>query len=200
VQRERTGAARAGSPPTRAADGKTNEFSAGAGPGRRLAFVSRTAPFHSNEARKNPAIAVCNSSFELIRNRWDPPGCFRRPVKACRPQPHSSDPVDHQLRFKDIVSNHVHRQGNSKILIFEFLATSQRTRVSSLTQYPPTMDRTPQFLKEIIFRMPIAFLRSPAAEPTARLSWPLSPFCASILPAGRTAPERTRFLTPVRSV
>ena len=37
-------------------------------------------------AKKNPAIAVCNSSFELIRNSWDPPGCLRLPVKACRPQ------------------------------------------------------------------------------------------------------------------
>ncbi len=39
---------------------------------------------------KNPAIAVCNSSFELIRNRWDPLNCFRLPVKACRPQPQLS--------------------------------------------------------------------------------------------------------------
>src|SRR5713226_5948810 len=36
---------------------------------------------------KNPAIAVCNSSFELLRNKWDPLDCFRLPVKACRPQP-----------------------------------------------------------------------------------------------------------------
>jgi hypothetical protein len=43
-----------------------------------------TAP---GQGKKNPAIAVYNSSFELIRNRGDPLDCFRLPTKACRPQP-----------------------------------------------------------------------------------------------------------------
>ena len=34
--------------------------------------------------KKTPPIAVCNSSFELFRNRWSPVADFRLPVKACR--------------------------------------------------------------------------------------------------------------------
>jgi len=33
---------------------------------------------------KTPPQAVCNSSFELARNKWNPAGNFRLPVKACR--------------------------------------------------------------------------------------------------------------------
>src|ERR1035437_6088814 len=60
--------------------------------------------------KRNPAIAVYNSSFELIRNRRSPPDCLRLPVKACRPQPQLK-PLNHVLWFKDIVSKHEHRQG-----------------------------------------------------------------------------------------
>ena len=46
--------------------------------------------------KKIPASAVSNSSFELTRNSWNPPDCFRRPIKACRPQP--------QLRSLDLLT------------------------------------------------------------------------------------------------
>lgn len=84
-----------------------------------------------------------NSSFELLRNRWNPRGCFRRPVKACRPQP----PLKFrglQLRFKDIVSNHEHRQGKIEIVLQRTRALRRsRSRLSA-----PTIDGETEFLKK----------------------------------------------------
>jgi len=39
------------------------------------------------ENKKPHRNAVYNSSFELLRNRWNPIDYFRLPVKACRPEP-----------------------------------------------------------------------------------------------------------------
>ncbi len=47
----------------------------------------RQAHARGDAQKKNPASAVCNSSFELLETGRDPSGCFRLPVKACRLQP-----------------------------------------------------------------------------------------------------------------
>ena len=64
--------------------------------------------------KKTPPLPCVTVPLNLFRNRWDPRNCFRRPVKACRPQLRSS-PVSYLLRSKDIVSYHEHRQGKFKI-------------------------------------------------------------------------------------
>lgn len=62
-------------------------------------FFAKEKPRHN---------AVCNSSFELVRNRRNPPDCFRLPVKACRPQPELRFHSYLGLRFKEFVSEHEH--------------------------------------------------------------------------------------------
>ncbi len=56
--------------------------------------------------------AVCNSSSELVRNRWNPIGRFRLPVKACRPRAKSGFLDLYFLRFEDFVSIHEHGRVN----------------------------------------------------------------------------------------
>ena len=44
--------------------------------------INSDAPWKNKKPHRN---AVCNSSYERLRNRWNPIDCFRLPVKACRP-------------------------------------------------------------------------------------------------------------------
>ncbi len=62
---------------------------------------------------KTPPLPCVTVPLNLLETGGTRPAAFDfqlRPVG----HNHDSDPVDHLLRFKDIVSNHVHRQGNSK--------------------------------------------------------------------------------------
>ena len=67
-------------------------------------------------SNKNPASAVYNSSFELVKKqvgtRRDAFDFQLRPVGHT----HNYGPMFFSLRFKDIVSNHEHRQGNIQML------------------------------------------------------------------------------------
>ena len=74
-------------------------------------------------SNKNPTSAVSNSSFELVKKqvgtRRDAFDFQLRPVGRT----HNYNPIFYLIRFKDIVSNHEHRQGNSNAILQRSIAS-----------------------------------------------------------------------------
>ena len=123
---------------------------------------------------------MCNSSFELIRNRGNPLGSFRLPVKACRPLPELRLLFYLGLRFKDFVSKHEH--GRVKSISHSLPKNSRQSAIFCLAspflhqEYVHRMDfgsskKKQNFFASSAWTRPGSEMRQASPQPLLPVVW-----------------------------